>query len=510
MRAQSFFSTILALVLITLAGCQDQTETTVIQKPNIIYILADDLGYGDVSANNPSSKIKTPAIDQLAQSGMRFTDAHSPSAVCSPTRYGVLTGRYSWRSRLKSGVTWSWDAPLISSQQTTVASFLKKHEYHTACVGKWHLGLGWQQNDDETFDITKPLSEGPNDLGFDYFFGITASLDIPPYIYIENNESTTQEIDSIDKMEGMKFWRAGQVGSDFSHEGCLPKLTEKAVAYIDKQATTNQPFFLYFPLPAPHTPILPTEPFRGKSNLNPYGDFVIMVDDVVAQITSALKKNNIWENSLVIFTSDNGCSPMANIPELDSMGHQPSHIFRGHKADIFEGGHRVPFLASYPQLIPAGSTCEQTICLTDLLATAADLQNDSLASHEGVDSYSMLRLLNGSRIDQPTREATVHHSINGSYAIRQDQWKLIFCPGSGGWSDPRPAAARQQNLPPIQLYDLANDPGEQNNIASEQPEIVNSLTGIMEGYIEKGRSTPGVVQGNDTPTSLLFAEEKFQ
>ena len=490
-----------------LVCCHSSEPALDLNRPNIVYILADDLGYGDISAYNPQGKIQTPHIDALTEGGMMFTDAHSGSSVCSPTRYGVLTGRYAWRSRLKHGVTWSWDQPLISNDQTTVASFLKKQGYKTGCIGKWHLGLGWQQDSNGMADIRKPLQAGPTDLGFDYFFGITASLDIPPYIYIQNNQSTTQLIDTIEKRDGKEFWRRGQIGADFTHTGCLPRLTEEAVDFINREGTGNNPFFLYFPLPAPHTPILPTEKFKGASHTNAFGDFVLMVDDVVGQIMHALRENNQQENTLIIFTSDNGCSPMADFAELAEFGHNPSHIYRGHKADIFEGGHRVPFSVRWPAKIKPNSKSSETICLTDLLRTIADIVDIPLRDDEGVDSYSFLPILQGKPAAK--RPATVHHSINGSYAIRSGDWKLIFCPGSGGWSEPLPKNAYADASPALQLYNLKNDPGEQNNLVDEHSERVRDLTSLMEQFIRQGRSTDGASQNNDEATRLYHARDRL-
>ncbi len=499
------------LTIICSIACvtSDDVQKLNLSRPNIIYILADDLGIGDISAYNPQGKIITPNIDALTLAGIKCTDAHSGSSVCSPTRYGILTGRYAWRSRLKSGVTWSWDKPLINDNQTTVASLLKKFNYRTGCVGKWHLGLGWQAGEDGTIDITKAITAGPNTIGFDYFFGITASLDIPPYIYLENNRSTTQVIDSIEEREGKGFWRTGQIGDDFSHEGCLPTLTERAVQFINDQKPGDDPFFLYFPLPAPHTPILPTAKFAGKSGTNEYGDFVLMVDDLVGQIMDAVQQNNLEENTLIIFTSDNGCSPRADFDELAGFDHDPSYIFRGHKADIYEGGHRVPFSVKWPAVIPGGSVTDQTICLTDLLATIASIVNVPLNPEEGVDSYNLLPILKGRTTTEHARPATVNHSINGSFALRKGDWKLIFCPGSGGWSEPRPKEAYHGQLPPLQLYNLAQDPGEQHNLVTQEEALVEELTQLMDQYIREGRSTPGIPQSNDTETELFFARGKM-
>lgn len=494
----------LLFLIILFSNCQKNKKEN---SPNIIYILADDMGYGDVSALNNQSKIVTNNIDVLAKNGMSFTDAHSNSAVCTPTRYGILTGRYAWRTWMKQGVLWSWDEPLIKPERTTVASFLKKQNYNTACVGKWHLGLGWEKDTAGIANITAPISGGPNELGFDYFYGITASLDIPPYIYIENDRSTSMKIDTVEKMDGKKFWRTGQAGDDFKHEEVLPTLTEKAIGFINKNAKKENPFFLYFPLPAPHTPILPTEKFLGKSKTNEYGDFVLMVDDVVGHIIKTLKENKIEENTLIVFTSDNGCSPMADFEELEEVGHDPSHIYRGHKADIYEGGHRVPFIVQWKNKIKPNSINNETICLTDLLATCAGIIGDTLNVNEGEDSYDLTPYLFNQKISEPIRPATVHHSINGSFAIRKNKWKLIFCPGSGGWSFPVPKKAKELALPKLQLYDLENDPTEGNNVAENNPVIVAELTRLMEQYINEGRSTEGEVQENDAITSLYLNDK---
>ena len=484
-----------SLSLLTL--CVSCTKTSTETAPHIIYILADDLGYGDISAMNPDAAWDTRHIDRIAREGIRFTDAHTGSAVCSPTRYGVLTGRYSWRTRLKQGVLWSWDPPLIQQQETTVGSFLQEQGYTTACVGKWHLGLGWKyySGDSDSVDFSSPVTGGPTTVGFDYFFGITASLDIPPYVYIENDRPTMVPENFTRNDSEYGWWRNGLTGEDFVHEEVLPVLTQKAVAFIDRHMASGSgdPFFLYFPLPAPHTPILPTVEFQGKSNTNPYGDFVLQVDFTVGQILEALDKHGISENTLIFFTSDNGCSPEANFQELAEYGHDPSYHFRGHKADIFEGGHRVPFVARWPGFIKAGTTDGQVICLTDLLATVAGISGAELAPSAGVDSYSLLPALLGDG-DQAIREATVHHSVNGSFAIRRGPWKLILCPGSGGWSDPKPEAPEIVSLPPFQLYNLEKDPGETTNLVEEYPEKVEELSAMLQSYIEKGRSTPGAEQ----------------
>ena len=495
--------------LLPILGClnlfsctQQPSEPTPDKHPNIIYILADDLGYGDVSCLNEASKIPTPHLDKLGANGMIFTDAHSPSSVCTPTRYGILTGRYAWRTSLQNGVSWTFSPPLIDSNRLTVADLLKQQGYHTGCIGKWHLGLEWAKDSTGQIDFSAPINSGPNELGFDYFYGITASLDIPPYYYIENHQITATHSDTIGKMTGKRFWRKSPIGNDFNMIEVLPRLTEKAIDYIQQQQTSTEPFFLYFPLTAPHTPILPNAAFLGKSGTSEYGDFVMMVDDLVGQIVQQLASQDQLDNTIIIFTSDNGCSPMADFEELATFGHDPSYLFRGHKADIFEGGHRIPFMVHWPNKVKAGSQSDETICLTDLMRTLAALVGIQLPTQAGEDSYNILPILLQDTIESPIRPATVHHSINGSFAIRQGDWKLVFCPGSGGWSDPRPQAARAQHLPNIQLFNLKEDIGETTNVAAEHPEQVEKLTKLMKTYIESGRSTPGAFLSNDVEVQL--------
>jgi len=476
-------------------------------KPNIVYILADDMGYGDLSCLNPDSKIHTVNLERMAAAGLICRDAHATSAVCTPSRYSIMTGRYNWRSALKRGVTRGYSPPLLEPDRLTVAAFLQGHGYHTGCVGKWHLGWTWARQSDaadplsadtlsaEDVDFAAPIADGPTTRGFDYFFGISASLDMPPYVYVENDQPTAVPDRTIPGREGKELLREGPIAPDFAPETVLPTLLEKALNYIDAQAQTDAPFFLYFPLPAPHTPILPTEPFQGQSGLNEYGDFCLQVDDLVGQIMDALERNGVAENTILIFTSDNGCAPHAGIDEMIAMDHYPSYVFRGHKADIYEGGHRIPLLVRWPRTIRAGAVSDETVCLIDLLATCADILGDELPENAGEDSVSNLPLWRGDALDAPLREATVHSSANGSLAIRQGRWKLEMCPGSGGWSYPRPGPDTE-GLPPIQLYDLETDIGERQNVAAEHPGIVEDLTELLTHYIKQGRSTPGAPQQN--------------
>jgi arylsulfatase A len=443
-------------------------------QPNILVILADDLGYGDVQCFHAAGKIPTPHLDRLAAAGMRFTDAHSSSSVCTPTRYSLLTGRYNWRSRLKSGVQGGLSPRLIEPNRLTLASLLKSQGYHTACFGKWHLGMDWPRKPETQpfgdniekgpegwrVDWTQPITQGPNSVGFDEYFGISASLDMVPYTYIHNDRVTV--IPTVDKSFAMMLGkdsnatRRGPAAVDFEAEHVLRDLTNRTIDYLRRRAASarsGEPFFVYLPLASPHTPIVPTSPWRGRSGLNPYADFVMETDDAIGRILAALDQLELTANTLVIVTSDNGCSPQADYPALLAKGHDPSGGWRGHKADIFEGGHRVPFIARWPARTPAGIVSNRTIGLFDLFATCAELLAFPVPRDAGEDSVSFLATLTGAH-DQSPREAIVHHSINGSFAIRQGDWKLALCADSGGWSDPKPNSPAAKQLPAEQLYDL--------------------------------------------------------
>lgn len=509
-------------VVLGLVNLTPSADLSAAENPNIVYILCDDLGAGDVHCFNPAGKIATPRMDALARAGMIFTDAHSGSAVCSPTRYGVMTGRYAWRSKLQSGVLGGLSPRLIEPGRLTVAQYLKNAGYGTACIGKWHLGMNWvrfpgkdvaelsieslQQN--RNVDYTQPITNGPQSVGFDEYFGISASLDMVPYTFIENDRvvSNPTEERAFEMMRGRSggMTRKGPTAPDFEAADVLPRLTERAITEIRERATTtpnkSQPFFLYIPLASPHTPILPTGDWVGKSQLNPYADFVMQTDHCIGQIVDAIDRAGLANNTLLVVTSDNGCSPQADYPELKKLHHNPSHLYRGHKADIFEGGHRVPFIVRWPGRVAAGATCHDTICLTDLMATCADLIGTPLPENAGEDSFSFLPALL-SKANRPQRPHTIHHSINGSFAIRQGSWKLALCSGSGGWSDPRPGKA-SADLPPDQLFDLEADIGETQNLAAEHPAEVTRLTQLLVQVIARGRSTPGASQPNTVPVKL--------
>lgn len=497
-------------------ACQSKKEETSVktesknQKPNIIYILADDLGYGDVKCFNPEGKIPTPNLDEMATNGIKFTDAHTSSAVCTPTRYGILTGRYNWRSPLKRGVLSGTSKSLIMQERTTIAEMLKSKGYSTAYVGKWHLGWDWEiLNEKDKMDLDNykvnpeidfgaPIKNGPSTHGFDYSFGFSGSLDMAPYVYVENDEPTMVPTKTTVSRDKKGFWREGLTSDDFVHANVLQDLTDKAVDYIDKNAKKKSPFFLYFPLPAPHTPILPTTEFMGRSNTNMYGDFVMQVDDVVRQIRGVLNKQGISDNTLLVFTSDNGCSPRADFAELANVKHDPSSVFRGAKADIYEGGHRVPFIVEWPDKALKNSSSDKIICTTDFFATCAEITGYNIQDTEAEDSYSMLPLINGEN-ESDIREYTVHHSIDGAFAIRKEDWKLNICPGSGGWSYPsvRDINKEKLELPAMQLYNLKEDIDETKNLIAEYPEKAVELKAALKKIILDGRSTSGSIQQND-------------
>ena len=461
-----------------------QGRAAAAKAPNIVYILADDLGWGDLRCYNPESGIPTPHADRLAAQGVRFTDMHSPSAVCTPTRYGIMTGRYCWRSSLKKGVLWGYSPGLIEHGRLTVPALLRSRGYYTAGLGKWHLGLG----DREKTDYSQPLRPGPRDHGFDSYFGIPASLDMEPYLYFENDravEQPTAHTEGRNRPRGV-FWRGGPIAPGFKLEEVHPTLTRKAEELIRERARRPQPFFLYLALAAPHTPWLPLPAWRGRSKAGVYGDFVAQVDNTVGRVMQALEQSGAAENTLLVFTSDNGAhwtpEDKARFPHRANAG------WRGMKADIWDAGHRVPFLARWPGRIRAGSRTDQLGCLTDLMATVAEIAGTRLPRDAGEDSYSLLPVLSG-EARAPIREAIVHHSSEGMFSIRQGEWKLELGLGSGGFSQPREEEPKPDG-PAGQLYNLAKDPAESRNLYQEYPDVVRRLSALLEKYQKQGYSRP--------------------
>ncbi len=476
-------------------------------KPNIVIILADDMGYGDVRTNNAKSNIPTPNIDRLSTEGMTFTDAHSPSAVCTPTRYGLLTGRYCWRTRLKRGVLGGYSPPLIDGDRSTIASMLKAKGYHTAAVGKWHLGMAMPRFEGEipekdnragggNVDFTKPIQDGPTTRGFDYYFGVSASLDMAPYVWIENDRFVTPPTSVNPGSRFPQFYREGPQSEDFIFDEVLDKLAEKATAFIADQAQKNQPFFLYMPLTGPHKPVVPHSRFVGTTTLGPYGDFVANVDDTVGQVLQAIDQQGIADNTLVIFTSDNG-SYMRRTDDSQAQDHVDNETeqsfrsdrhtangpFRGTKADIWEAGHRVPFFVRWPKQVKSGSKCDDTICLTDLYATCSEVVGSSLKKNEAEDSFSLLSLTAGKRPATP-RAPVIHHSSGGMFAIRDGKWKLVAGNGSGGREKPKGKPFGR----PYWLTDLSTDFAEQHNVVEAHRKVAKQLESQLEKIRTAGRS----------------------
>ena len=470
-----------------------------VEKPNIVFVMCDDLGYGDVQCLNPENgKIPTPAVDRLAGEGMIFTDAHSGSSVCTPTRYGLLTGRYSWRTRLQRGVVQGFAPCLIAPDRLTVASFLKQQGYHTGIVGKWHLDF--QYTDPVTGEIRERrkgkkgtglapvgsrIPDGPIHRGFDYFHGFHHAGDMKGVI--ENDAVVAH--DEVINM--------------------LPRLTRKAVEFIEERVKTEpqNPFFLYVAYGSPHSPIVPTKAWQGKSGLGDYADFVMETDAGFGEILTALDRHDLMKNTLVIFTSDNGCSKVAKIPKLREKGHHVSAHFRGSKADLWDGGHRVPFVVRWPGKVKPGSSCHQLICLVDLIATCSDFLEIPLPEKSAEDSVSFLSALSGKPIEA-SRDGIIHHSISGHFGYRQGKWKLLLARGSGGWTTPGEAKAIQIGNPVAQLYDMENDPSEMTNLYATHPEVVRRMLSLLERDVFRGRSTEGVESQNDVPHLKLWKSGK--
>ena len=479
------------LSLLLFFGCLPENKSNS-KFPNIIYILADDLGYGDLSIYNKTSKIKTPHLDQLASEGMRFMDMHSTSSVCTPTRYSILTGEYAWRTSLKSGVLWSYGPLMIPDEKETVAKLLQRNGYQTAVVGKWHLGLDWQlktsyrenqviRNDwglitdykEEIIDFSKNPTKGPTQVGFDYSYILPASLDIPPYVYLEN-EKFTQPVSNYTEgsnLEGDKdydFWRPGPMAERFDFYDVLPNFIKKAKVFIDKAQKNDAPFFLYLPLAAPHSTWVLKEKDPYKFDAGMYGAFVQMVDDQVGQLLDYINVHGIADETLLVFTSDNG--PYWKPHHIEKYNHRAAKHLKGMKGDIYEAGHRVPFIVRWPHRISQGSVAHGPQSLANFYATVAELLN---TPSKALDSYSLLGQLTDS---DSLKEVSpiIHHSSLGHFAIRDGDWKMIEKRGSGGFTPPT-------NLPtpsgerPERLFNLKDDPSENSNISYKFPKKLEQL-----------------------------------
>lgn len=504
----------LQIILLPLVLCLSNAE-----QPNIILILADDMGVGEVSHNG--GIIPTPALDQMAAEGMRFTDAHTTSSVCTPTRYGILTGRYNWRSRLKSGVLVNVHSDaLMDPQRMNLGNFLQKSGYHTACVGKWHLGADWEllpsedgvadakKKRPEKFgswlvDYTKPVRNGPIDMGFDEAFYLLSSLDMPPYLYLRNDRAV--EVPTVDRgfphNEYNDYQRIGAAAENFDPSTCLADFAAESRSYIKTQSTDtpDKPFFLYLALNSPHTPVTPGKAFKGKyPQYSWYADFVAETDWVVGEVLAQLKESGVDDNTIVIFTADNGFAPYVKIPKMFEAGYKPSADWRGSKATIYEGGHRVPFLVRWPGTVAAGQTCDQTICTTDFFATFAEIlkAEESIPDNAAEDSFSFYPLLKGET--DSIRPFTIHHDIGGRFAIRKGPWKLILSAKSGSnWGGVPGVPPINTPAKVVQLYNLADDPGETRNLEDSHPNKIKELIDDLAKAFREGRTTPGTNQSNE-------------
>lgn len=505
-------------------------------KPNILVILADDLGYGDVHCNNPErGKITTPNIDKLASQGMRFTDGHSSSGVCSPSRYTLLTGRYHWRTRLQRSIVGVFGEPLIAPDRMTIGTLAKQQGYRTACIGKWHLGWDWpvtkeqrpllaplKQPDDEGNKpnkkaakagaiateqqiaawreiFSKPIAGGPSTRGFDLYFG-TDIPNWPPFCFIENDRTLGIPTEFLppEYMVKNQASNQGPALKDWKLEGILPALRDRTIKFIDESVAKREPFLVYMPLTSPHTPLAVNPEWKDKSHLNLFADFVMETDAVVGRVLDALEKSGASDNTIVVFSADNGCAPYIGVEDLEKMGHYPSGPLRGYKADAWEGGHRVPFIVRWPGKVKAGTVCNHLVYQADLIRTFADVFEVKLPDTAGEDSFSLMPLLKGE--DKPIRENAVSASIGGTPAMRSGTWKYIPAPGSGGWGK---GGDQSQ---PTQLYNLADDIGETKNLAATMPEKVTEMKALLEKLITDGRSTPGARQKNDVEVVRYPAE----
>jgi len=483
-------------------------------RPNIVVIYTDDQGYGDMSALNPQSKFQTPHLDRLAREGIVFTDGHSADTVCTPSRYALLTGRYAWRTSLKSGVLHSDGPCLIAKDRLTVASLLKGQGYHTAIIGKWHLQMKFPGTIGQR-DWTLPITDGPTERGFDYYFGIPASMNYGVLTYVENTGVTDppsrwtrkkqdRERNTFRFMPPYDAERQGpediEVAPSFRDDNCLRVITEKAVGYLSSRAAAakaGQPFFLYLPLNSPHLPHSVAPEFVGQSSVGAYGDFMLETDYRVGQVLAALDQHGLTRDTVVFLTSDNGAET-GYAERLKQYQHASSGEFKGGKRDIYEGGHRVPFVVRWPAVIEAGRSCAEPVGQVDLLATCAAMLGVDLPANAGEDSYSLLAALRGEDYPRPLRGPLMHHSGSGAFAIREGLWKLNLLRGSGGSLKPT-LVEPKTGQPPFELYAMKHDWRETTNVHDQHLDVVTRLKATATKIVRDGRSTPGAVQTNDGP-----------
>lgn len=485
---RSFLAASMLALGTSCATPQRRTAAPRAAQPNIVVILADDMGVGDVKALWPQGKIDTPNLDRFVAQGMSFTDAHSGSAVCTPTRYGLLTGRYAWRTCLQNWVIDTYEPPLLAEDRLTLPQMLKDSGYHTACIGKWHLGCNWKGEGvarDFKLDITAPIEDGPTTRGFDYYFG-TDVPNFPPYTFIENGKYVIPPTGKYELIKGIHVgFEGAPIAPDWKFEEILPSLTQRAVEHIQEQARKADPFFLFFSMTSPHEPLTPSEAFQGKSGIAPIADFIMETDWSAGQVLQALEDAGVAEDTLVIFATDNGHSHYTGWELLVQAGHAPSGPWRGHKGDIYEGGHRVPFVVRWPGVVAPGSQCSEMVCLNDLMATFSAVQGRTLPEDAAEDSVNLLPLFQGNRRG-PIRESLVNHDVKGNFAYREGPWKLIVFRGNDA------EAAR------FELYNLETDPAEAHDLSQQEAPRVKSMLGNLQNTVDRGRSTPGAQQQNDT------------
>ncbi len=502
---------IFLLLITAFASAQAQTE-----KPNIVYILADDMGIGDVSALNSDAKVSTPNIDALVKNGMTFTDAHTTSSVCTPSRYSIMTGEYAWRTKLKRRVLDGYSKAMIDENKDTAPKLLQRNGYNTAMIGKWHLGWNWVIENEESLerdekvsykfkgnisdkvDYAQPFTGGPTDCGFDYFFGINASLDFPPYVYSENNKLITIPTETMqfdgkradfpggrkkDLEGGQLMKRKGDKAKGFEAKSVMLELTNRSTQYI-KNYNDEKPFFLYIPLTAPHTPVYPRDEFVGTSKAGIYGDFIQELDWTVGEVMKALKEKGIEDNTIIIFTADNGASKMSFPVEFeDKFNHKPSAHLKGRKASLYQGGHTVPFIVQWKNEIKSHSKNSNAISLGDLYATCSELVNAKTDANQGLDSYSILQLLKGG--NNYDREVSIYNNFAGHFSVRKGDWKMDL----------------SQNKGRSHLFNIKEDPSEKNNLFNNPAytEKINTLKTVLNKTILNGRSTEGEALKNDGP-----------
>jgi arylsulfatase A-like enzyme len=510
--------TLLLCLASLLATVAENLHGQVAEKPNVIIILADDMGYGDVSFCNPDARTHTPHIDELARQGISFTDAHTAGALCIPSRYGLLTGRYFFRVP-RQRTFWGYGAPLIEQDRETIGSLMQKAGYATACIGKWHLGLKWPLKDPArpqfkdrvlgptNTDFSGIIGKGPATLGFDYSFIMPASLDMPPYVFVRNDrvvDPVIRQVNQIypERKPGAKmvwdqkyvgdediywgrgiWWRNGEISASFRIENCLDDLVQEGISFIQRQVNEHpdKPFMLYLPLTGPHTPWVPGEEFKGSTALGTYGDFIAHIDDAVHRIVQTLTALDIEKNTLLIFTSDNG----GHWSEEDKLNyaHQSNYGARGQKGDIWEGGHHVPFFVKWPARIKNPSTCGHTIGLIDIIATLSELTGQPVRDHHAGDSYSFYPLLEGNE-GVPTRDQIIYLSGRGMLAVQSGGWKYIDGLGSGGFTSPV-VLEPVEGGPAGQLYNLTQDPLEQDNLFLDEPKMVEELSTLLEQIVNQ-------------------------